>query len=278
MADMNVRLPDYSVLMSVYAGENVEFFRQSVESMLRQSLPTNDFVLVCDGELTEELDEAIAEFERNNECFHVYRMEQKSGTGACANYGIEKCRNELIVKMDSDDIALPDRCMRSISVMAKHPEIDMLGAYIEEFDSESGKELSVKKTPIHNSEIHKYSKRRNPFNNQTLVYKRSLAQRVGGYSTIERCEDYEFVVNMLRAGAYGVNIGRVLVRYRVTEGNYNRRRNLANTKAFIAVRWRIFRSGYSSLPDLIVPCALQLFIFVMPTKLTGFIYKKLLRG
>ena len=263
--------------MSVYEKENAEFFRESVNSMLAQTLPTDDFVLVCDGELTPELDEVIAELESRHKCLHVYRIEH-AGTGACANYGIEKCRHEYIVKMDSDDVALPDRCMRSISAMAKHPEIDMLGAYIEEFDSDTGKALAVKKTPLTNSEIHRYSRRRNPFNNQTLVYKKSMAQRVGGYSTIKRCEDYEFVVKMLREGAYGVNLGRTLVRYRVTEDNYKRRRNWANTKACFRVRWRIHRSGYSSLVDFLVPCALQLFIFVMPSKLTGFIYKKLLRG
>ena len=272
------KLPPYSVLMSVYDGEDPAFFKESVCSMLSQTLPTDDFVLVCDGELTPELDAVIEELSVQNEALHVYRMEERSGTGACANFGIDKCRHEIIVKMDSDDVALPQRCECSVRAMARHPEIDMLGAYIEEFDSDTGEILAVKKTPLKNSEIHKYSKRRNPFNNQTLVYKKALALKAGGYSTIKRCEDYEFVANMLREGAYGVNIGRVLVRYRVTKGNYERRRNWANTKAFFKVRWRLFRSGYSSFIDFAAPCALQLFIFIMPARLTGVIYKKLLRG
>ena len=53
---------NYSVLMSVYYKEKPEFLRQSIESMLAQTAPTNDFVLVCDGPLNSELD-AVIEWE-----------------------------------------------------------------------------------------------------------------------------------------------------------------------------------------------------------------------
>ncbi len=272
-----VSLPAYSVLMSVYAGEKAEFFKQSVDSMLAQTYPTDDFVLVCDGELTEELDELVAHYEENYSFFHVLRLEEKLGTGGCANEGLKLCKNEYIVKMDSDDIALPERCETSLYCMAKKPDTDILGAYIEEFDSVSGEYIATKKTPLTHKEIMKYARRRNPFNNQTLVYKKSAVEKTGGYSDVKRCEDYDFVVRMLAGGAKGRNIGKVLVRYRVTEGNYERRKNWANTKSFIAVRWRIHKMGFSSLIDFLVPTALQLIIFIMPSKLTGKIYKKLLR-
>ena len=60
MVVKNVELPEYSVLMSVYAGEKPEHLRTSIESMLSQTYVTNDFVLVCDGKLTKELDEVVA--------------------------------------------------------------------------------------------------------------------------------------------------------------------------------------------------------------------------
>ena len=278
MIKNNVKLPDYSVLMSVYAGEKPEFFKQSVESMLDQTFPTTDFVLVCDGPLTYELDKLVSYFEENYECFHPVRVKQNIGTGGCANKGIKLCQNEYIVKMDSDDIAVPDRCEKSLYAMALNEKIDMLGAYIEEFDSDSGNEIAVKKTPLENEEIHNFAKRRNPFNNQTLVYKKSIAQKCGGYSNVKRCEDYEFVVKMLASGAVGVNLPEVLVKYRITEGNLQRRKNWNNTKSFINVRWRIYKSGFSRLSDFIIPCVGQLLIFILPKALTGKIYKRFLRG
>ena len=50
----------YSVLMSVYNKENPTWLRLAIESMQTQTLPTSDFVLVCDGPLTPELDGVIA--------------------------------------------------------------------------------------------------------------------------------------------------------------------------------------------------------------------------
>ena len=272
-----IRLPDYSILMSVYSGEKPEYFRECLESMLTQTFMTNDFVLVCDGPLTEELDDIVSEYEERYDFFRPLRLPENRGVGSCANAGLAVCRNEYIVKMDSDDIAVPERCALSMYIMAKHPGIDMLGAYISEFDSATGAEIAVKKTPTGNGEIRRFARRRNPFNNPTLVYKKSMVAKIGGYSTVRRCEDYDFVVRMLAAGAVGRNIPKVLVRYRVTGGNYNRRRNWANTKSFIAVRWKIHRSGFSSLWDFAVTTAAQLFMFVMPSSLTGRFYKKLLR-
>ena len=277
MVENNKNLPAYSVLMSVYAKEHPEFLKQSIDSMLCQSYPPDDFVLVCDGELTKELDGLISEYSSKYKCFRPVRLKKGKGTGICANVGISACRNEYIVKMDSDDIALPQRCEISMKYMAEHPEVDMLGAYIDEFDSDTGKYIATKKTPLTDSEIKKYARRRNPFNNQTLVYKKSAAEKIGGYKNIKRCEDYEFVVRMLADGAVGVNLDKVLVKYRVTADNYARRKNWSNTRSFISVRWKIFRMGFSGFSDFIIPCAMQLIIFVLPKSLTGKIYKKFLR-
>lgn len=278
MSDLTNKFPHYSVLMSVYKGERPEYLKLSIESMFSQTFVTDDFVLICDGPLTDELEDVVREFEKKYPViFHAVRLKKNVGTGQCANIGIDTCKNEYIVKMDSDDIALPQRCEKQISLMSSEPAVDMCGAYIEEFDTETDEFIAVKKTPIENSEIRNYAKRRNPFNNQTLVFKKSKAKSFGGYSTIKRCEDYDFVVNMLRNGAVGRNIPEVLVRYRVSKSNYERRQNWVNTKSFINVRWRIFRSGYSSLIDFLIPCAMQMVIFILPKSFTSKIYKKFLR-
>lgn len=277
MADIK-SLPEYTVSMSVYAGEKPEFLRQSLDSMLAQTHPCRELILVCDGKLNSGLDGVIAEYEgSHSDLMRVIRMEKNCGVGACANAAIEAASTEYILKMDSDDIAMPDRCEKQLRLMAEDPQLDMCGAYIEEFDSDSGEPIAVKRTPVENEEIRQYAKRRNPFNNQTLVYKRAAAVKIGGYTTVSRCEDYDFVVRMLRSGAVGANIPEVLVRYRVTPENLTRRRNKKNTGSFISVRWRIFRSGYSSFLDFLIPCAAQIALFILPESLTGKLYKKFLR-
>ena len=63
----------YSVLMTVYIKDNPEYVKLSIESMLNQTIKTNDFVLVLDGSITSELDSMISSFcEDNPGVFHIF--------------------------------------------------------------------------------------------------------------------------------------------------------------------------------------------------------------
>lgn len=61
---MEDKYEDYSVLMSVYYKESPEYLEQAIESIQSQTIPTNDFVLVCDGSLTMQLDAVIENKQR----------------------------------------------------------------------------------------------------------------------------------------------------------------------------------------------------------------------
>lgn len=64
-------LPEYSVLMSVYDRELPENLNESLESMLMQSYPPSDFVLVCDGKLTCELNIIVKSFRTSSSIFSI---------------------------------------------------------------------------------------------------------------------------------------------------------------------------------------------------------------
>ena len=90
-------LKNYSVLMSVYYKENPEWLRQSIESMLNQTIITNDFVIIKDGKLTNELDDVISEYyEKYPDIFHIIELESNVGLGSALAIGVEECKNELI--------------------------------------------------------------------------------------------------------------------------------------------------------------------------------------
>lgn len=272
-------LKPYSVLMSVYKGENDEFFRASMESLCNQTYPADQIVLVCDGPLTEALDKTVAEYkEKLGDVLDVVRFSENKGVAYCANEGLKYCANEFIMKMDSDDICNNDRAEKQMSFLFDNSDIDILGSYIEEFKSDDNTPLGVRQPPTEHDEIVEFAKRRAPFNNQTLVYKKSFAEAIGGYSNeLLRCEDYDFMVRMLMAGAKSANIPEVLVRYRVNKDNLKRRRNWKNTKCFFAVRKKIYKMGFSSFWDYLLPCAGQLVFFLTPSFITGAIYKFMLR-
>lgn len=272
-------LPEYSVLMSVYDRELPENLNESLESMLMQSYPPSDFVLVCDGKLTNELNIIVKSFENEfKNIFQIVRIDENVGPGRALNEGIDACKCDYIVRMDSDDISLPNRCLKQMLLFAVKPKLDIIGTYVEEFDDKTNSTVAVKKVPIMHKDIDAYAKRRNPFNRQSVAFRKSFAVKIGGYSDLKLCEDYEFAARMLAAGARGQNIPEVLVKYRVDEKTPEIRKSWRLTKAFIKVRWIIFLSGYTSFRDFFMPCALQLGLFILPRKFTRWVYTTFLRG
>ena len=128
----------YSVLMAVYGKEKPEFFRQSIESMLAQTLPFSDFVLVCDGALTHELNEVISwAQEEMGEKLQIIRLKENKGLGKALRTGVPRCRCSVIARMDSDDISRPDRCERQFRIIERDG-YDLVSGTLQEFVREPG--------------------------------------------------------------------------------------------------------------------------------------------
>ena len=53
----------FSVLMSLYIKENPQYLRECFESLVAQTHPADEIVLVFDGAVTPELEAVVSEFE-----------------------------------------------------------------------------------------------------------------------------------------------------------------------------------------------------------------------
>lgn len=264
--------------MSVYYKEKPEYLRESIQSMLDQTVPTNDFVIVCDGPLTQDLDAVLDCFYKcNPELFQIVRLPENVGIGAAANIGLKYCKNDLIAKMDSDDISLPTRCEKELKCLENDPEVAIVGSHIMEFIESKTQVVSWRKVPVDHCEILKYAKRRSPFNNQTVIYRKGAVEAVNGYSQLSRCEDYDLYARILHAGYRTKNLDEALVYYRLDPAVYERRKNVSNLKGFIQVRWKLYRSGFLNIIDFLLPCIAQIILSAFPISVTKFVYTKLLR-
>ena len=166
---------------------------------------------------------------------------------------------------------------KQLLMFSKYKDLDMLGGYVSEFEGSIKNEVAVKKVPLTPNDIRNFAKRRNPFNNQTLMYKKSKAIKCGGYTCNTRCEDYDFIVKMIISGANCANIPEKLTHYRLDGGAYERRRNWKNTVGFILVRYKNWQRGFCSFFDFLFPCVIQAVLFILPVKFTKEIYTKFLR-
>ena len=125
---------NYSVLMSVYDKEKPEYLKQSIESMLNQTVKPEQFVVVEDGALNKSLSDIIDKYKADfNELFTIVKLQVNGGLGNALNQGLKACRNELVARMDSDDISLPRRCEKELKLFLDNPELSIVGTNIDEF-------------------------------------------------------------------------------------------------------------------------------------------------
>jgi glycosyltransferase involved in cell wall biosynthesis len=269
----------YSILMSVYEREDPDFFDRAIASMLNQSVVTNDFVIVCDGPLTEGLEYILKKYDQANPgVFQIIRIPINVGIGAAANIGLKECKNDLVAKMDADDLSLPERCEMQLKMFAANPELTVLGGQIEEFDSDPDQPYAKRCVPAEHEEILKFGRRRQPFNNQTVMYRKSAVLEVGGYSDLPRNEDYDLYARLLASGYYAENIPQPLVKVRVDADATRRRASGATLVGCVRSRWRAYRIGYASLGDFLYCVIGQFVIFLCPGRLQNKIYAKKLRS
>ena len=161
---------DYSVLMSVYIKEKANNLRESIDSMLNQTAPLSDFVIVCDGPLTEELDSLLDEYKDNYpDIFQIVRLPENKQLGNALRAGLPECRCDLVARMDSDDIACPDR-MEKLLPLLEDENIAVAGGFIQEFHTDDEHYNSVRSVPLTHEEIVKMIGKRNPMNHVTVVF------------------------------------------------------------------------------------------------------------
>lgn len=271
-------MENYSVLMSVYEKADPVHFEAAMQSILAQTVPTNDFVIVCDGPLTPALSSVLARYDRSNPgVFQIVQLPENVGIGAAANIGLKHCKNDLVAKMDADDIAIADRCERQLEQFQQNPDLIVLGGYIEEFDEDPNCPFSIRSVPESNEEIRKFARRRQPFNNMTVMYRQSAVHAVGGYRSFRRSEDYDLYLRLLQNGYLAGNIPQILVKARVNRHAHARRASWSTLKGCAESRWYAFRIGYSSFWDFLICVTGELVIFISPNKVQQMLYSRFLR-
>lgn len=260
----------YSVLMSVYSKEKPEFLRSSIESILNQTVKTDDFVLVCDGPLTKELD-CVIEFYSDN--LRVVRIEKNVGLGAALSVGIQHCQHELIARMDSDDISILNRCELQLGCFADNPNLDIVSGGLNEFIDDPSCISGRRLLPTENNEIVKYSKKRCPFNHPNVMYKKQAVLSAGNYSADFRMEDYYLWIRMLQNGAQAMNLPDILLLMRTPADMFKRRGGWHYAQDMLKFHWWVHKSGWSSLMDFMTGAVPHAVVCVLPNEIRQQIYK-----
>lgn len=268
---------EYAVLMAVYEKDNPEWLKESIISMLEQTVLPKQFIIVKDGALTSELDNVIQQFEDwKAPLFTIIALEKNQGLGIALNNGIKHSKYDWIARMDSDDIAMPDRCEKQIKAMNDN-HADIVSGTVMEFEADISDASISKSLPRTNEEIVVYARRRNPFNHPCVMFKKSKVEQAGMYRKVHLFEDYDLWVRMIEAGAVGYNIIEPILYMRAGQAMYKRRGGMRYIKSGISFRWYLHQIGFSTFTDFVIAAMGQLIFGLLPNGVRKKGYKVILR-
>ena len=259
---------EYSVLMSLYDGEDPAYLGPSIESMINQTVQPDEIVIVLDGPINKKLQSIINHYVNNYpDLFSIVPLKENVGLGRALNAGLKASSNSLVARMDTDDIALPTRCEKQLKVFELDPQLSIVGTNTDEFTNDPSEIITSRVVPSVHEDIVKFSKTRNPFNHPTVMYKKDDILESGGYGDFRRNQDYELFVRMLNEGYKARNIDEALLLFRANEDNIKRRKSWNKTKGDILIRYNFWKQGYIDLGSLALSTSAFLGAYILPNKL-----------
>ena len=269
----------FSVLLSLYFKEKPQNVRECFESLISQTATADEWVIVEDGPLTEELYAVLDEYENKYpDLIKRVPLKENQGLGRALNEGIKHCKNELVARMDTDDIAVPTRFEKQLEMFKNNPKLDICGSHIKEFTDTPDIVTSIRKVPLNDGDIKEYQKRRDAFNHMTVMYKKSTVLKAGNYQHALLMEDTLLWVNMILSGAVCANVDDYLVYARTGKDMFMRRGGFAYFKKYKSGRKKVYDTGYISLWDYYVTLLIQFVVALIPNKLRKFVFEKMLRN
>ena len=245
---------NFSVLMSVYYKENPSHLNQALLSIWdEQILKPNEIVLVEDGPLNDGLYNVIEQWQNKiPSILKRIKLEKNLGTGKAKNIGLKH-------------ISLPERFLKQISCLKENPQLAILGCQMSEFIDNIENVVAIREVPTEHSDIIKFSKYRSPFNNQSIIYRKDMIENVGGYQHHLFMEDYNLFLRVISKGSEVKNLPDNLIRARVGNDLYRRRRGIQ----YIKSEWQLAKLK-SSLKIQNKPAIYSLFLFrSLPRLLPG---------
>lgn len=268
---------NFSVLMSVYYREKPTALKRSMESIFSNTVLPSECVVVKDGPLTKELDSVIDEYKNKYpNIMKIVVNEKNLGLGKALAVGLSKCSNEIVARMDSDDICATNRFEKQLNIMAIKPKIAIVGSNIAEYDEKMSVKTGTRTVPQASQDIRKYAKKRNPFNHMTVMFRKTAVLGAGSYKDMPYFEDY-YLWTRLLCKNQGYNIQEELVKVRAGAGMIERRGGRKYIKSIINFEKTIHREGFISLLTMISNICIRSFVAIIPSGARSSVYKKYMR-
>jgi len=270
--------PSFSVLISVYFRDDSNYLASSLNSIISQTCPPAEIVLVKDGPLNEACDKVIYDLRQNfiGE-LKIIELEKNMGLGNALRIGLDACSYELVARMDADDISVLNRFERQINYFKENPDIDVLSSYIGEFDNDENVINNVRQVPLEPNVIKKNARYRNPMNHMAVMFRKESVLAAGSYQHLLWFEDYYLWARMLILGYQFANLPDILIRMRANDDMFRRRGGWKYFRQELLLQNEFLKIGFINLPTYLFNIIARGAVRIIPNNARSIVYKKLLR-
>ena len=266
----------FTLVMCIYEKENPAYFTQCLESILAQTVLPDELIIVEDGPLTVDLGNVIQNLQFPRE-LNIISLPENVTQGPARAEGVKAAKHDWIAIMDSDDVCRPDRFKKQLEMIENNPELELIGAQIAEFPDIPANTISVRTVPQNHTDIVSFAKKRNPFNQMTVMFKRDHAISAGNYRYFPWFEDYDLWVRMINNGSRCANHPDILVDARVGSGMYGRRRGLSYAQSEWRMQQQLFSLGSISKFEFFRNVATRIPVRLLPEKWVENLYGRYAR-
>ncbi len=234
--------------MSVYKSEKPEYLSCALKSIWNdQEVKPDEIIIVKDGPLGEELNAVI---DRWHKCIGTHLIilvnDENLGLTKSLNKGLKFASGKYIARMDSDDISTPVRLKIQRDYLDSHPDIDVLGGSIVEFNSENAN-LGTRTFPKDHQSVLKYIYKASPLAHPAVMMRKSLFDIGLQYNEKYRTsQDIALWFDVVKSGHKIGNLEDVVLKFRRDSDVYKRR---SRKKAYN--EFQIYMSGIRDIFGLI---------------------------
>ncbi|MCI8661367.1 MAG: glycosyltransferase [Lachnospiraceae bacterium] len=269
--------PAFSVAISVYGGDNADYFDLALKSIMNQTIPPDEIVLIIDGPVSDTIEKVIKKHEKGTIPFTIIKFKKNKGLGMALKVAVEHAHHNIIARMDSDDIAYKNRFALQLQAMCNY-SADIVGGQISEFDNSEKKIIGYRIVPLKHKDICEEMKKRCPLNHMTVMFKKNAVLQAGNYRSLIFNEDYFLWIRMMESGCIFMNLKNVLVNVRCGKDMYKRRGGQQYFKSECTIQKFMLNRKIISPIQYIINISKRFIVqIILPNHVRGLIIRKFAR-
>ena len=219
-----------AVILPVYKKDKVEYISKAIESVVLQTYRDFHIYIGVDGPVGDDIEQYFAMIDHPNK-ISIIRFNENRGLACVLNDLLDICFKEgydHIARMDADDISENTRFEKQVKYLDSHPEIDVVGGAIDEIDEKGNSRNKRIVYPEMPEECRAFFSRRNPHAHPAVMFRKSFFDKLNGKKyrpEYRQNQDTMLWYDGLMAGTKHANIPDVVLRFRMTDTMFKKRRN-----------------------------------------------------